>query len=285
MFKLRLISFPLCLALLAVLFFWPPYGQWLFVALVPVIGVLLALELCRMLQTLRVPTAPLLTAGVTAVVWLAGTPHLFWGEKGWNELYFAIRVAVIALLPALVLLAWLLVLLRRPGLFAGILVSAGVVFLLSASFLPLASLYPYQYGGGRVSLLFFVIAVSKSMDTGGYIAGMLSARLLPGGNHKIAPSISPKKSWEGFFGGLLLAVGVALLLCQLCQPASWWQAAVFGVVLGIGSFFGDLTESALKRAAGIKDSGSWIPGMGGAFDVADSLIYNGILTYFLLLIF
>ena len=121
----------------------------------------------------------------------------------------------------------------------------------------------------------FVICTTKAMDTGGYIFGMLASKL-PGGNHKIVPAVSPKKSWEGFFGGILLALAAAAAFIP-CFSATilWWKLLVVAFVLALGSFFGDLTESALKRAADIKDSGNYIPGMGGIFDVLDSFIYNG----------
>ena len=124
---------------------------------------------------------------------------------------------------------------------------------------------------------------------GGYIFGMLSGRWMKNGNHKICPSISPKKSWEGTVGGLLFSVGVSLIFWKIYAEAPfcrmpfqnlgtsiWWYITA-GVVLGIGSLAGDLTESALKRSAGVKDSGAIIPGMGGVFDVLDSFIYNGAL--------
>jgi phosphatidate cytidylyltransferase len=128
----------------------------------------------------------------------------------------------------------------------------------------------------------FLVLVTKSMDTGGYIFGLLTNKYMPGGNHKIVPSISPKKSWEGFFGGIAFSVGVALLLWKCgWQPFTMgvWMTVISGVVLALGSFAGDLTESALKRAAGIKDSANWIPGMGGILDVLDSFIYNSPLFY------
>ena len=111
--------------------------------------------------------------------------------------------------------------------------------------------------------------------TGGYIFGMLSAKLLPGGNHKIAPQLSPKKSWEGFIGGVALSVAVSLLFHHF-NGGNISEYIIFALLLGVCSFFGDVTESGLKRVCGVKDSGNWIPGMGGAFDVLDSFIYVGI---------
>ena len=132
---------------------------------------------------------------------------------------------------------------------------------------------------GGIPLLFYVICVTKAMDTGGYIFGMASSRLLPGGNHKIAPSISPKKSWEGLAGGMLFSIAVSLIFRHFCG-GSLAVHLVHGVVLSLLSFAGDLTESSLKRSAGVKDSAHWIPGMGGVFDVLDSFLYVG---YFMLI--
>ena len=134
---------------------------------------------------------------------------------------------------------------------------------------------------------FFLVLVTKAMDTGGYIVGMLSGKWMPGGNHKIVPSISPKKSVEGTLGGILFSVGTALIfyVCGVApaETGLGW-CLLSGVILAIGSFAGDLTESALKRTCGVKDSGHWIPGMGGIFDVLDSFIYNGILFSMLLIV-
>jgi phosphatidate cytidylyltransferase len=137
------------------------------------------------------------------------------------------------------------------------------------------------YYGGAFLFLFLVL-VTKAMDTGGYIFGKLSA-VICGGNHKICPTFSPKKSWEGTLGGLLFSVGVALLFWKY-NPVigtAVWKYVVCGIVLGLGSFAGDLTESVVKRICGVKDSNHIIPGMGGAFDVLDSFIYNGIIFFFL----
>ena len=103
---------------------------------------------------------------------------------------------------------------------------------------------------------------------------------LPGGNHKIAPSISPKKSWEGLIGGFLLSLAVGWLFYRYAayNRLVWYLTA--SALLSLGCFFGDLAESAVKRLCNIKDSGNWVPGMGGAFDVLDSFIFNGIILFY-----
>lgn len=95
------------------------------------------------------------------------------------------------------------------------------------------------------------------------------------GKHKLAPSISPGKSWEGVFGGMLCVVVYMLLVWRagwLAFDASWLGAVVTGLVLAAVSVCGDLLESWLKRAAGVKDSSNLLPGHGGVFDRVDSLI-------------
>ena len=94
--------------------------------------------------------------------------------------------------------------------------------------------------------------------------------------------ISPKKSWEGAAGGLLLCLAVSYAFYR-CNGGDIARYAVSAVILGVCSFFGDITESGLKRVCGVKDSGNWIPGMGGAFDVLDSFIYVGIVCTILLI--
>ena len=112
------------------------------------------------------------------------------------------------------------------------------------------------------------------MDTAAYAVGkVLGKRLL-------APRVSPGKTWEGTAGGLLGGVGAALGLTLILElPVALWQAGVFGLLLGVAAVLGDLAESALKRAAGAKDSGALVPGHGGILDRMDSLLATITVTY------
>ena len=141
--------------------------------------------------------------------------------------------------------------------------------------------------GGRY-LAFFLIAVTKMGDVGAFAVGTASAKRR-GGNHKMAPGLSPKKSWEGFFGGLAASVITALLLVTFWGPKfvfsdlqiqvlGWRSALAFGIIFAVVGCWGDLAESALKRAAGVKDSGR-LPGFGGALDMLDSLMLVAPLFY------
>ncbi len=122
--------------------------------------------------------------------------------------------------------------------------------------------------------LIFVL-LTKIGDIGAYVVGTVSNKLMKGGNHKMIPSISPGKSWEGAAGGLiitiLLAIGFHYLFPQAKVVGSIPVAIITGILMFFGSMAGDLMESALKRAAGVKDSGTTIPGIGGVFDLVDSL--------------
>ena len=149
----------------------------------------------------------------------------------------------------------------------------------------------YMMGNDRSyegrKLLLFLIAVTKSGDIGAYLVGMSSSKLMPRGNHKIVPSISPKKSWEGTIGGLVFSIAVAILMLGMLPPSCHFTfiVAIFiGIILFIGGFTGDLAESALKRTAGVKDSGRIIPGIGGVLDLLDSLIINAPIFFLFLIL-
>jgi phosphatidate cytidylyltransferase len=120
------------------------------------------------------------------------------------------------------------------------------------------------------------IAVTVLSDIGGYVAGVLFGR------HPMAPTISPKKSWEGFAGSALFtAVGGALLVTLLVDGL-WWEGVVIGLAAMVAATLGDLCESMIKRDLGIKDMGSLLPGHGGMMDRLDSLLLAAPVTYLLL---
>jgi len=104
-------------------------------------------------------------------------------------------------------------------------------------------------------------------DSGAYIMGSLLGR------HKMAPHISPAKTWEGVAGCLVWAGIAGALLAQFVLHVPYWQGIVLGVVLGAGAVVGDLAESAIKRDVGVKDMGKLLPGHGGAMDRLDSMVF------------
>jgi phosphatidate cytidylyltransferase len=108
------------------------------------------------------------------------------------------------------------------------------------------------------------------------------------GKHRGIVPVSPNKSVEGFIGGMLASVGVAFA-CSALFPAAlsavWWELLALGALVGAAAVFGDLFESALKRSASIKDSGSAVPGRGGFLDSFDSLLFAAPVFYGLSLLF
>jgi len=105
-----------------------------------------------------------------------------------------------------------------------------------------------------------------SFDSFAYLTGSLL------GKHKILPKISPKKSWEGFFGGLALSIGIALILMQIWGIMSAEKWIGLTIIIAVFGSIGDFLESKIKRIAEVKDSGNLIPGHGGLFDRFDSFL-------------
>lgn len=131
--------------------------------------------------------------------------------------------------------------------------------------------FPPAEKNGRF-LAFFLIVVTKMTDIGAYVVGRKFGR------HKMMPILSPKKTWEGLAGGLAFAAGsgyllVALLPHQLALIRPRWILLLAVLIAGT-SVVGDLAESVIKRDARVKDSGRLIPGIGGALDLIDSILFT-----------
>lgn len=110
-------------------------------------------------------------------------------------------------------------------------------------------------------------------DTGAFFAGHFFGR------HKLAPQISPGKTWEGVFGGLIFSIAAALLFITLPMGIPWYLTVPFGVVLGVAAVLGDLAESLIKRQTHVKDSGQLMPGHGGMLDRLDSILFAVLVVY------
>src|SRR6266403_1801915 len=126
----------------------------------------------------------------------------------------------------------------------------------------------------------YLIVVTKFSDMGAYLVGSAVGR------HQMIPHISPKKTWEGFFGALGLSLLASLALFALMpghlSMLNWTHAIVLGLLLGFAAVIGDLAESIVKRSTGVKDSGHIFPGIGGALDLIDSLLFTAPLLFFYL---
>jgi phosphatidate cytidylyltransferase len=133
---------------------------------------------------------------------------------------------------------------------------------------------------GRLLLCLWLVAVTKFCDTGALLTGMAI------GKHKMSPQISPKKTWEGAVGGVVISMGIGALVAWLARDAfpphmTPLVAALFAMPIAIVGIVADLVESVLKRRANMKDSGATIPGIGGMFDLSDSIILVAPIGYFL----
>jgi phosphatidate cytidylyltransferase len=237
--------------------------KWLFVGLTTVFLMLAVYEVSRALRGrgLVVAEFPLVVGAgaVLVAAYLRGTEALI--------------IATMLLVIASVALG---VVVEGAGKLAAVaadaFVSCYVAFLGSFTILMVV---PHD-GPRRVAAFVATVACS---DTGGYAAGVFF------GKHPMAPTVSPKKSWEGFAGSVASCALCAGLLFPLTLHASWWQGVLFGLAVVCTATLGDLSESLIKRDLGIKDMSHLLPGHGGIMDRLDSLIMTapvawGILTVF-----
>jgi phosphatidate cytidylyltransferase len=198
------------------------------------------------------PLVPLLAGTVlmTGLAWWAGPDALILG-------------LVVTVLAALV---WSIADGRqalRRDLTASVMTAVYVPFMINFAVL---LLLPLDNRDGVWRVLCTLLAVVLS-DTGGYAAGVFL------GKHKMAPSISPGKTWEGFGGSVCAsALGSALLLYFLLDIPVYW-GLLFGAVLSVVAVVGDLAESMLKRDLGVKDMSNLLPGHGGVMDRLDSILF------------
>ncbi len=236
-----------------------PY-RWAFVAVVAAAVALGIYEIVQSLRTLGAdPSMTPLLVGGTAMVLL---PY----REGSDALFLALVLTVLACL------AWRLAdpaegFLRDVA--ASTLTAAYVPFL--AAF---AVLLAVPADGPRRVTTFIAVVVCS--DVGGYLFGVLFGR------HAMAPSISPKKSWEGFVGSLLACAGSGAALFVTLFDASPLLGAGYGVAVALTATLGDLGESMVKRDIGIKDMGTLLPGHGGIMDRLDSLLPTAPVAYLLL---
>jgi phosphatidate cytidylyltransferase len=202
---------------------------------------------------------PVLLVGGQAVVWLS-----------WP---FGLRGAAIAL--AATVLGCLLWRMRSGAAHFVRDISAS---LFVAVYVPLLVAFAVQLtvapdGVGRV--LTFLLCVVAS-DVGGYAAGVVAGR------HPMAPTISPKKSWEGFAGSMVAGMLVGSLCAALLLGTAWYWGSVVGALLVATATLGDLVESLVKRDIGVKDMGHLLPGHGGLMDRLDSLLPTAFVAWAIL---
>jgi phosphatidate cytidylyltransferase len=248
------------------------------------------LSMCR--TSGQTPAAWAMYAG-NAMIVLASTAPLAWslrgetyppdcplGKLGWPLVAMAFGV----------LLAFIAEMRRYQGP-GGVTVRVALA-VLSMAYLGLLMSFLValrMFGGnawGMAALLSMIIAV-KLGDTGAYTFG----RLFGGkvfGDRRMAPLLSPKKTWEGAVGAIVFSCLGAWLTFHYLVPwltssmvvaTPWWRAMLYGATLCIIGMIGDLAESLLKRDLGVKDSSTWMPGLGGILDLIDSLLMTAPVAY------
>jgi phosphatidate cytidylyltransferase len=230
------------------------------------VGIIVALALWELSHALgtrgiHMPLIPIAASGI-AMVTLA-----YWTQTRW-------ALAALAL-GGIGVFAW-----RLPGGADGYVrdVTAGMFALL---YLPLAAVFVAlmlaEPDGSRRALIFLVLTVCS--DTGGYLAGILL------GKHPMAPAISPKKTWEGLAGSIVLCLAAGAIMVPDLLDGRLWQGLLLGLAAVGAATLGDLAESMIKRDLAIKDMGHLLPGHGGIMDRLDSLLVMAPVIWLLLALF
>lgn len=218
------------------------------------------LELCRALREngMHAARTPLVLGGAVTI----GAAY----QRGSTALLFGLVATCLACL------AWRLGD-GGPGVVrdwtASVFVAAYVPFLAGFAALMTAP----ANGPARIASF---IATTVCSDVGGYVAGVLKGR------HPMAPSVSPKKTWEGFAGSTIACVVCGVALVSSVMEIAWWQGVLFGLAVVVAATIGDLGESLVKRDVGIKDMGHLLPGHGGIMDRLDSLLVVAPVAWMLL---
>ncbi len=243
-----LVLIPLVLCALYLL----PHSGWVvFAALVTALGAWEWGDLCKFGSAGRIALG--VTVGV--LVELLAPPEFFVFREPWVWPILAVAAAFwIVVAPLWLKFRWNLQNTALKGCLPGIL-------LLVAAGIALAALRAQAGASGLLA----VMVVAWVADTAAYFSGKAF------GKHKLAPAISPGKTWEGV-AGALIAVGVYVLVMGHVAGIAWWKMLLAGWCLTAVSIVGDLMESLFKRQAGIKDSSQLLPGHGGVLDRVDSLI-------------
>jgi phosphatidate cytidylyltransferase len=267
MLKKRVITglwgIPLLIA--CVWFSMPEYPFPLFTALVAIWGVLAAFEFYKLIAGAKI--APLTYLGMLWTLLFIISPHF-------NDAFLRLTgqplVPLLLASGVMISLIWLLGRPKKEGAFIGwAWTIAGILYIgwLLSHFVALRGLED-----GR-NWVFFALFVTFASDTTAFFVG----RAL--GRHKLAPKVSPGKTWEGTIAGVLGAI-IASLLFSLLIPVGYWQMVVLGILVSTFGQLGDLVESLLKRNMGVKDSSKIIPGHGGFLDRIDSVVFAGVVVYY-----
>ena len=204
---------------------------------------------------------------VLLFAYLAVPIQFYWAHIGWYDMFVVfIPVWMLLFLPMVMVLQG-----QTDGFLRAVgTVSWGLiitVFTLSHTAMILHGTGELNGEAGGAGLLLFLVALTQFNDVAQFTWGKLF------GKHAIVPSVSPKKTWEGFVGGAVTTAVVAALVGPYLTVMPWFWSAGAGAMIAVAGFIGDVNMSAVKRDLKVKDSGGLIPGHGGILDRVDSLTY------------
>ena len=264
MLKKRVVTALLILPLLAAAVWFDEPLPWL-TLFIAVWGCLAIMEFYRIVAAQRVP--PLTYFGLTWTLLFIISPH------------FDYALATPLLLTSLVILPliWLLLRPAREGVFGRwVWTTAGILYVgwLLSHFVALRGL---DFGREWV---FFALFTTFASDSAAFFIGRVWGR------HRLAPGISPHKTWQGAAAGVLAAIALSPLLVMLFKlPIGYGQVVLLALAVSVFGQLGDLIESLFKRNMGVKDSGQAIPGHGGFLDRMDSVVFAGVVVYYYVTLF
>jgi len=231
------------------------YGNWAIQVLAGALAVVATSEIVRMRRTLLVDFGAVLAMVGAAVMTL---PNTFWRDI---DLPFVVQGSTLLYIFVLLML-FHTVIARNKFSFE----DAGV-FTLTMMYVGMGFHAFVQARTAGVSTIFFVLLIVWITDSGAYMVGRKF------GKNKLAPNISPNKTWEGSIGGTVIAVIVAAIYVLFFpQNYGWLTMVGIALIVSVAGQFGDLIESGLKRFYKVKDSGDILPGHGGILDRFDSML-------------
>lgn len=216
-----------------------------------------------------------IAGATTSPIWLTISTALIVAAGIFVSMLYPFTLMLLVLL-AVILLLKTPFMRKSPAIQTLSLEYLGIIYII----LPFLAIISFEQIGGHIMLILFMFILLWANDTFAYLAGSMF------GKHKMAPSVSPNKSWEGFVGGFVGAIAITILLFylnfQIIRDFGLLVSLGLCVVVVVFGTLGDLFESQLKRTAEVKDSGRIMPGHGGILDRLDSAIFAVIgLTLFL----
>ena len=276
MLKNRLVTAAWTIPLIGVLI-W--LGEPYFTVFIAIVGILAFIEFSRLTNIIKGKRLTVFGAIWTMLFIVIRDPKL----QTLIEPYFSLDLLVPLIITSGVAISLIILLTRRQkqGAFTDwAWTFAGIMYVgwLSGYLVAMRGLQDGK------SWVFLAVLATFGSDSAAYFIGRLC------GKHKLAPSISPGKTWEGSVGGLLGAAAVSLLFLlatplKLTAYLDWWQLILVGLIISIFGQLGDLVESLLKRNTGVKDSGNIFPGHGGMLDRLDSIVFAAVVVYYVVVLF